>query len=362
MNFPEPDSEAADKRPGHTGFRVQRCWLERVGLASACLVVMALSACSSELHLSFLDPQGPIASKQRWHFYEVLAVLLVLVAVPVFVLTPFFLWRYRYGAKTARDTPQWNYNGWLEIASWGGPVVIVLVIAFFVWRDTHALDPFKPLASDQAPLRVQAIGFDWKWLFIYPDQGIASVGMLALPVGRPLAFEITSATVMQSLFIPSLGSQIYAMGGMVTQLHLLADKPGRSLGENTMYNGDGFHQQKFTAMAMSPREFEAWAGKVRAGGVALNSAGLQTLAQRGTRAELVAALTQGDLAKSQDGNVYFSGVTPALFSAVVQATKDGTALAAAGVATQSTSGAAATAAAPALAAAPAQSAAKGKAP
>ena len=277
----------------------QRRCMAAACLALACVALVSLTGCSSDLHLSFLDPQGPIASK------------------------PLFLWRYRYGAKSARYTPKWNYNGWVEIASWGGPVVIVMVIAVVVWRDTHALDPYKPLASDQAPLRVQVIGYDWKWLFIYPEQGIATVGMLAMPVGRPLAFEITSATVMQSLFIPALGSQIYAMGGMVTQLHLLADRPGRSLGENTMYSGDGFHQQKFTAVAMAPHDFEAWVGKVRTDGVELNGPSLKAIAQRGTRAELAAALSQD---KSSDGVVYFSGAGTALFPAVVKATKDGTAV------------------------------------
>ena len=294
-----------------------------LGLFAALLLLM-VSGCSTENHMSFLDPQGPIASGQRWHFYKVVAVLVVFVAMPVFVLTPFFLWRYRYGAKSSRYTPKWEYNRILEIASWGGPIVIVVLIAIVVWRDTHALDPYKPLASAQPALRVQAIGYDWKWLFIYPDEGIASIGMLAMPTGRPLAIEMTSATVMQSLFIPALGSQIYAMGGMVTKLHLLADKPGRSLGENTMYNGDGFHQQKFDAVSMTPDDFNAWVGKVRASGIALDQRSLEAIAQRGTRAELLAALPGP---KSGDGNAYFSGATATLFPALVKATKDGTAVA-----------------------------------
>ena len=299
-------------------------WMASALLAVACFALLVLAGCSSELHLSFLDPQGPIASGQRWHFYKVVAVLVVFVAIPVFVLTPLFLWRYRYGAKSSRYSPKWEYNRLLEIASWGGPIVIVVLIAVVVWRDTHALDPYKPLASDQTTLRVQAIGYDWKWLFIYPDQGIATVGMLAMPTGHPVAIQMTSATVMQSLFIPALGSQIYAMGGMVTQLHLLADKPGRSLGENTMYNGDGFHQQKFDAVSMTPDDFEAWVGKVRASGIALDQRSLKAIAQRGTRAELLAALPGP---KSGDGNAYFSGATATLFPAVVKGTKDGTAVA-----------------------------------
>jgi cytochrome o ubiquinol oxidase subunit 2 len=290
-------------------------------IASAGAAVLLLAGCSTDTHLSFLDPQGPVAAAQRGHFVEALAVLVVFVALPVFVLTPWFLWRYRFGAPSSRYTPAWSYSGLLEIASWAGPVVIVALLAVIVWRDTHALDPYKPLASSQSALRVQVIGYDWKWLFIYPDQGIASIGVLALPVGRPVALQLTSATVMQSLHIPALGSQIYAMGGMVTQLHLQADRPGQSLGENNMYNGDGFHQQRFTAAAMAPAAFNAWVDAAHTNGVALDPQRLKVIARRGTRAELRAALS---LPQSPDGPVYFSGVTAALFPAVVMATMGGT--------------------------------------
>ena len=284
------------------------------------MLMLMLSACAGSTHLSFLDPQGPVADAQRLHFYWVLGIMAVLVAGPIFLLLPFFVWRYRYGNKTARYTPRWAYSRLLEIMSWIGPIVIVLVLAFFVWRDAQRLDPYKPLASDQAPLQVEVIGFDWKWLFIYPDQGIASIGTLTRPTGRPVSLHLTSATVMQSFFIPALGSQIYAMGGMVTQLNLQASQPGASLGENTMYNGDGFHQQKFTARAMSPADFEAWVGKVRATGMPLDAHNLQIVAQRSTRNDLIAALPA---ARSMDGDVYFTGVSKALFPAVVMATMNG---------------------------------------
>jgi cytochrome o ubiquinol oxidase subunit 2 len=283
----------------------------------ACAAALLLVGCTADSHLSFLDPQGPVASDQRWHFFAALAVLVGFVAIPVFVITPCILWRYRYGAKSSRYTPKWDFYGPLEIASWAGPVVIVVLLAIIVWRDTHALDPYRPLASDHPPLHVQVIGYDWKWLFIYPDQGIASIGMLALPAGRPVAIELTSATVMQSLHIPALGSQMYAMGGMVTQLHLQADRPGRSLGENNMYNGTGFHQERFIAASMTPENFDAWASEARANGIALNRHILNLIAQRSTRAELSAGLPQP---RSLDGNLYFSGATPALFPAVVAAT------------------------------------------
>lgn len=306
-----------------TPLRQLRGWRARLGNRLAALFATLLCGCSSDRHLSFLDPQGPIATVQRGHFFEVLAILAVLVAVPIFLLTPWFAWRYRYGAKTSRYTPKWDSFWPLELATWGGPVVIVVVLAFILWRDTHAIDPYKPLLSNQPPLRIQVIGYDWKWLFIYPDQGIATIGMLAVPAGRPLALQLTSATVMQSLLIPALGSQIYAMGGMVTQLHLQATRTGRFRGENTMFNGRGFHQQQFTAVAMTPDGFKAWVNNVRLNGVPLDERTLQAISQRSTRAELIAALPQ---ASSPDGNVYLTDVTAALFPAVVKATMDGTAI------------------------------------
>ena len=291
--------------------------------AALCVLVLMLAGCDGGTHLTFLNPQGPVADAQRWHFYEVLGIMTVLVAGPIFLLLPFFAWRYRYGNAASRYTPRWGFTRVLEVTAWGGPIVIVAVLGFFVWRDAHRLDPYKPLASDQAQLRVQVIGYDWKWLFIYPDQGIASIGMLAMPAGRPVSMHITSATVMQSLFIPALGSQIYAMGGMVTQLNLQASKPGRFLGENTMYNGDGFHQQHFTAVAMTPVDFTAWVQKVRAHGMPLDARTMQLISQRTTRPALIDALQNPGV---QDGNLYFTGATSSLFPAVVKATMDGVTL------------------------------------
>ncbi|MGH8209279.1 MAG: cytochrome ubiquinol oxidase subunit II [Steroidobacteraceae bacterium] len=283
--------------------------------------MLLLAACGGDTHLSFLDPQGPVADAQRWHFYAVLGVMTVLVAGPIFLLLPFFAWRYRYGNTASKYTPKWGYSRLLEIMAWSGPIIIVAGLAYFVLRDTHRLDPYKPLASDQAPLRVQVIGYDWKWLIIYPEEGIASIGELAVPAGRPISMQITSATVMQSLFIPALGSQIYAMGGMVTQLNLEASTPGKFLGENTMYNGNGFHQQQFTTVALTPEDFKAWVSKVRANGIPLDAQTLQIISRRATRSDLIAALPRSG---SMDGNVYLTGVSKSLFAAVVKATKDGT--------------------------------------
>lgn len=297
-----------------------RRWARRLLIVSVLSAVLLLAGCTSDAHLTFLNPQGPVADAQRWHFYWVLAIMAILVAGPIFLVLPVFAWRYRYGNKSSKYTPKWEFSRLLEVLSWGGPVVIVVILSIFVWRDAHKLDPYKPLPSSQPALKVQVIGYDWKWLFIYPDQGIASIGTMAIPVGRPVSMQITSATVMQSFFIPALGSQIYAMGGMVSQLNLQADQPGRSLGENTMYNGNGFHQQKFDAVAMPPARFKAWASRVRTKGLPLDAHALKLIAQPGTRADLAKALSSSG---ARGKGIYLTGVSKSLFPAVVKATLKG---------------------------------------
>lgn len=286
-----------------------------------CLSAFMLTACTDGRHLSFLDPQGPIAAIQRRHFFDMLGLLGVFVALPIFILIPWFVWRYRYRAQKSEYKPDWQFSGWLDVVSWSGPVVIVMLLAVLVWRSTHTLDPYKPLASNEPVLHLQVIAYDWKWLFLYPDLGIASIGRLPLPLGQPVAMEITSATVMQSLHIPALGSQIYAMGGMVTQLHLMADKPGQFLGENTMYNGDGFHSQHFTAEALPPAAFRAWVKRVQRHGVPLDAKTLKLLARPSTKRQFMAALGQSP---ENVDSVYFNHVSRDIFHSIVKETVDGT--------------------------------------
>ncbi|HEX8757124.1 MAG TPA: hypothetical protein VF745_12365 [Steroidobacteraceae bacterium] len=258
-------------------------------------------------------PQGPIAAAQRLHFLEVL-VLLLFVVVPVLLVVPFFAWRYRYGGS-ARYTPKWSFSWPLELFVWGGPIAIVVVLAVWLWQNTHALDPYRPLRSSQPPVRVEVVGYDWKWLFIYPDLGIASMGELALPSGRPLAFDITSDTVMQSFFIPALGSQIYAMPGAVTRLHLEASRPGRFQGENAQFNGAGYFQQHFLAQALEPAAFAAWVSRVRAHGIPLSGSAYKIIARRTTLVDARKAL---GVAGAGNGAVYFTNVPSGLFERIVQ--------------------------------------------
>ena len=189
----------------------------RTGLPSARSAALAaallMSGCAAA-GLSFLDPQGPMASAQLAHLLKMSAITLVVV-LPVLVLVPLLAWRYRYKNKRARYAPEWEYSGPLELAMWGVPAVIVVLLGTQLWRNTIALDPYAPLGLSR-PVVVQVVGLDWKWLFIYPELGIASVGELAVPAGTPLALRLTSDTVMQSFIVSALGSQIYAMPGMTT--------------------------------------------------------------------------------------------------------------------------------------------------
>jgi cytochrome o ubiquinol oxidase subunit II len=257
-------------------------------------------------------PHGAIAAAQRYHFLEVVAMVLIVVA-PVLVATPLFAWRYRYRGS-APYTPKWSFYWPLEIAIWGIPLAIVVVLAVWLWQNTHALDPYAPLSSNQPPVRVEVVGYDWKWLFIYPDLGIASMGEMAFPAGRPLSLELTSDTVVQSLLIPALGGQIYAMPGRITHLHLEASGPGRFQGENAHFNGDGYYQQHFLARALTPAGFDAWAKRVRSKGIPLSARAYEAIAGRTTLVDTRKAL---GVAAGASGAVYFKSIPQGLFDRIV---------------------------------------------
>ena len=264
------------------------------------LAVMALlSGCS--LEHGFLHPHGRVAHDERTLFFEVIALTLIVV-VPVLVGTPWLLWRYRRGKNNnAAYKPKWTFSWTLEILAWGVPILIVAVLGVMVWINSHKLDPYRPLPSNQKPLTVQVIGLDWKWLFIYPDQHVASVNQLVIPTGRPVHLEMTSDTVMLSLLIPRLAGQIYAMAGMKTQQWLQADQPGNFRGENTQYNGFGFQKQKFRTIATAPASFESWIDKVRASGQSLDCPTYKQLARP----------------SNVDKPRFYRSVTPGLFSWVI---------------------------------------------
>lgn len=264
------------------------------------LAARATTGCTMQGE-GFLSPEGPIAAAERQLFFEVTALTLIVV-VPVLVLTPWLAWRYRRGNEKAVYRPKWEFSWPLEILAWGVPVVIVSILGLMLWEKTHQLDPCRPLPSGQPPLQIQVVGLDWKWLFIYPEPGIATVNELAIPVGRPVHLTLTSDTVMQSFMVPRLAGQIYAMAGMETQLYLQADHAGVFLGENTQYNGDGFQKQKFRTLALSDADFSNWVETARQSDEQLGCDQYTRLAEKGLFPQ----------------PVLYAGTPPRLFNWIVQ--------------------------------------------
>ncbi|MGA6925082.1 MAG: ubiquinol oxidase subunit II [Desulfosarcina sp.] len=213
-------------------------------------------------HIPLLDPQGPIGQAERWVIIVAFALMLIVV-VPVFIMVVWFPWRYRASNPNADYKPEWRYSKKIDLVIWLVPILVTTLLGILAWTSTHRLDPYKPIASPAKPVSIQAVALDWKWLFIYPDYGIASVGQLIFPAETPLSFSITSDTVMCSFFIPPLGSQIYAMAGRRTRLHLLADAPGSFDGHNQQLSGKGYADMHFKATATSSEAFDAWVHNAR---------------------------------------------------------------------------------------------------
>jgi cytochrome o ubiquinol oxidase subunit 2 len=223
-----------------------------ITLMAAGLVVFLLGH-----KLAVLSPQGSIGLRERnLMFWSTL--LMLIVVVPVFVLTFTIAWRYRAGNKSARYTPNWDHHRGIEFLWWALPCVIIFILAVMTWVSSHSLDPFRPIASKTKPLTIQVVALQWKWLFIYPDQGIATVNYVQFPENTPINFVITSDAPMNSFWIPQLGGQVYAMSGMSTQLHLDATKVGTYDGSSANLSGAGFAGMKFTAKATTEQDFSTW--------------------------------------------------------------------------------------------------------
>lgn len=237
----------------------------------------------SELfHMALLDPKGPIGADEK-SLILLATGLMLLVVVPVIVLTLVFAWRYRAGQKgafAATYMPEWSHSGRIEAVIWGVPCLIIAALAVVTWRSSHSLDPFRPVTMGNVkPVAVEVVSLDWKWLFIYPELKLASVNELVLPTNTPVEFRLTSASVMNSFFIPQLGSQIYTMTGMVTKLGLIASQPGTYRGISANFSGDGFSGMHFETQAMTPAKFQDWVAKVRAHGGTLDGAAYYGLTQ-----------------------------------------------------------------------------------
>jgi cytochrome o ubiquinol oxidase subunit II len=242
-----------------------------------CCGLLALAGCQPAV----LDPQGPIGAAEKTILIDSLAIMLAIV-VPTIVATLACAWWYRSSNTRARFLPDWAYSGQLELIVWAIPLLTIMLLGGVAWVGSHDLDPAKPLASNDAPLNVQVVSLDWKWLFIYPDQHVASVNHLVIPAGVPVHFALTSASVMNAFFIPQLGSMIYTMNGMETQLNLLADAPGVFPGLSSHYSGDGFSDMHFDVEAVAPDRFSAWVEAARGSGPALTVQSYAELARQST--------------------------------------------------------------------------------
>ena len=230
-----------------------------------------LSGCAG-----ILAPAGPVGSAELTILLDSLAIMLAIV-IPTIVATLAFAWWYRGSNTRARYLPAWSYSGRLELIVWSIPALVVFFLGGIAWISSHDLDPGNPLPSRAKPLEVDVVALDWKWLFIYPQQGIASVNRLVAPAGVPLHVQLTSATVLNVFFAPRLGSEIYAMNGMRTQLNLQADEPGVYPGLAAHFNGDGFSDMRFEVHAVTPADFADWTAGARAAGPSLDDTSYRML-------------------------------------------------------------------------------------
>lgn len=237
-------------------YRILAAIIVGLGLITALLLYLQAHV------VDVLEPKGLIAQQQR-NLIIFTLILSLFVVIPVYVLTFVFALKYRATNKKANHHPDWEKHNGIEAVMWGIPCAIILVLSIVTWRTTHSLDPYRELESDKKPLTVQVVSLQWKWLFIYPEQKIATVNYFQMPEDTPVHFEITSDSPMNAFWIPRLGSQIYAMNGMTTELNLVANEPGRYNGSSANISGAGFAKMRFVAEAVSQREFDAWVASVQ---------------------------------------------------------------------------------------------------
>ena len=262
-----------------------------------CFAALALTACDYKL----FDPKGPVADSQMTLIIVTTLVMLIVV-IPVTIMGVWFPYRYRKGNTTQEYKPDWEHSNKIEAVVWAIPILIIIVLGVITYITSYTLDPRKPIESDKPTMVIQVVAMDWKWLFIYPEQEIATVNEIAIPVDVPVEFLITSDTVMNSFFIPHLGSQIYAMSGMENRLHLMASEEGVYPGYSANYSGFGFSGMKFSTHATSDQGFADWVAKVKAEGSPLDDATLSQLR-----------------VKSRDVQpIYYSSVNPLLFSNIIE--------------------------------------------
>jgi len=268
-----------------------------LGAISFIATAFVLSSCETPV---LLNPKGTLGVQEKDLILDAL-MLMSIVVIPVIIMTLFFAFKYRASNTRAKYRPTWSHSNILEVFVWGIPIIIILVLATITWRTTHSLDPYKPLQSNKEPIEIDVVSLDWKWLFIYPKQNIATVNFVEFPVDTPIAFKLTSDAPMNGFQIDQLGTQIYTMAAMQTQVHLIANYPGDYAGRSTNYSGRGFSGMTFTARATSDKDFETWVNSVK------------------NANEVLDANTYNELAKPSENNpvTVYSAVQPNLFNGIM---------------------------------------------
>ncbi|QWK81473.1 MULTISPECIES: ubiquinol oxidase subunit II [Brucella/Ochrobactrum group] len=238
------------------------------------IILSALAGCN----MVVMSPSGDIAAQQR-DLIVISTILMLIIIVPVIFLTFFFAWRYRESNRSAHYDPEWHHSTALEVVIWTAPLLIIIALGAITWVNTHKLDPYRSLdridsgravAAGTKPLTIEVVALDWKWLFFYPDYGIATVNELAAPVDMPIEFKITASSVMNSFYIPALAGMIYAMPGMQTRLNAVINRPGEYEGISSNFSGEGFSHMRFVFHGVDAEGFESWINRVKQHGTPLN--------------------------------------------------------------------------------------------
>ena len=269
---------------------------DAVRTLACCAILLTATGCNRGI----LDPVGPVAAAEKQILINSTAIMLAII-IPTMIATVAFAWWFRRGNSKATYRPDWEFSGAIEMVVWAIPALTIMLLGGITWIASHDLDPGKPLKSSVAPVRVEVVSLDWKWLFIYPDQGVATVNQLVVPAGTPINFELTSATVWNSFFVPQMGSMIYTMPRMTTKLNLQADRVGTYDGLSAHFSGDGFPGMQFKVRALPADQFQMWAQGSRGAGPVLDA---KSYAELSKPSSYVKPITYG-------------AVSPGLFDAIV---------------------------------------------
>lgn len=270
------------------------------GLLRAGALALAAGALSGCRDYNLFDAKGPVGAAEA-NILIIASVIMLAIIVPTMIATVVFAWWYREGNDRARYRPNWAFSGRIELVVWSVPLLTIIFLGGIAWIGAHRLDPMTPLDSDRKPIEVQVVSLDWKWLFIYPEHGVASVNRLVMPAATPVHFRLTSSSVWNSFFVPRLGSMIYTMRGMTTRLNLMADREGELYGLSTHFSGDGFADMNFPVQVASDEGFSEWVRQAKASSLTLDAA------------------SYGELAKQSIGDKprTYGSVAPHLFDGIV---------------------------------------------